>query len=203
MTELPPIRDDVPIYWGDVPLDYVPAINFGRRPTAIGPAPEGLTFHEVFPSSPTTQTLRQMRVARPGAGPRGQVQGAQGEIFVLEGAGPLSTRGGTGLRDPITNRLRFPDVRQPTYNGRTLAFEAKNYSRWLTAPGRTRGTLREVPFSNALQQQVTGDAFLMNYGPGNHRPVWVFVHAPPAAELANYLRLARIPYIVYGDMFIP
>lgn len=203
MTELPPLNDDIPIYWGDIPHSQVPDIHLGQRPTAVGPVPEGLTFHEIFPSAPTTQTVNQMRHAPSGTVRRGAVQGEQLEIFVQEGAGPFAIRNSGGIRDPITNKLRYHDVRQPTYNGRTFAFEAKNYLRWLSPKGGGVPALREVPLSNAIRQQVNGDAFMMIYGRGNYRPVWVFGHAPPSADLANYLRLARIPYVVYGDMLVP
>ncbi|APX11969.1 hypothetical protein BWR18_09995 [Tateyamaria omphalii] len=206
VPDLPPVRSDIPIYMGDLAPGQVPRIDLGQRQIAVGPLPEGMpSWHEVFLNprpGVTTQTVNQMRRAPSGAARPGQVRGAQLEDFVTEAAGPLAQRGGSGLRTPVTGQMRFPDVRQPMF-GNTLSYEAKNYLRWISPTGGGTAALREVPLSSSLSQQVTNDAFLMNFGTTNYRPVWVFGNAPPSAELANALRQAGIPYMMFGDRLVP
>lgn len=57
--------------------------------------------------------------------------------------------------------------------------------------------------STEIRQQITNDAFLMNYAAEGYRPVWVFGDAPPSPALARALAEARIPYLVYGDRVAP
>jgi hypothetical protein len=204
---------DIPIYF-EAPMPQ--GIDFGQvalpgtapvRPQVLsGPLPEGLPPHEIFMPRPqvrlTADTIAQMRRTPSGVSRPGAARGERLELFLEQGMGPGAWRHGGGLRTPMTQEMRFPDVRQPMF-GRVIAYEGKNYGAWRSPAGGGPAQAREVPLSSDLQQQITNDAFLMHYGREPYQPVWFFGDAPPSAALVTALEEAGIPYIVYGDRLVP
>jgi hypothetical protein len=75
------------------------------------------------------------------------------------------------------------------------AIEVKTYHRWTTINGVAQ--MREVPLTLKLQEQINKDVALRNDNPG-YQPRWVFIDAPPSAELQRALDDAGIIGNIFG-----
>jgi hypothetical protein len=185
-----PPFSNVPIYAPDgllPPGQFYAGSSRLRVPMLAGQLREGFTPFDVLPGTQsTTQTLNQVRNMSGG----NKVRGSAGERYIAQQSG--------GSRE-VTYDLpagmsRRTDVASPSSVG-TIAQEVKTYQRYIGGPG---GTVREVPLTAFLQSEINRDAMIM-YNYVNHQPVWVFINAPPSAELVSALREAGIPYSVMSD----
>ncbi len=143
----------------------------------------------IDPAPPTSFTLQQVRNLRqPEKWKAGEVytrelNGSAGEAhFPVDanpnGPHPVFGEGGRYVDAPV-----FKD------NDVIEAIEVKTYHRWTTIKGVAQ--MREVPLTPKLQEQINKDVALRNENPA-YEPRWVFLDAPPSAELQSALDKARI-----------
>jgi hypothetical protein len=169
---------------GSIPLGLVDAqrmLPAGHQPKEIGPAPS------------TTHTLEQIR------GMRQPEKWQAGEIYVQELNG---SAGQQHFPVPLDPNGPFPvtkpggrHVDAPVHTVRGMeAIEVKTYNLWTTISGAPH--MREVPLTATIQEQINKDVALRNKIPG-YEPRWVFLDAPPSAELVQALTDARIIGNIY------
>lgn len=174
-----PLRRD-----GSIPLGLVDTqrvLPAGHQPKEIGPAP------------PTTHTLEQVR------GMRQPDKWQAGEIYIQELNG---SAGQQHFPVPLDPNGPFPVTRPggrhvdaPVHTVRGMeAIEVKTYNLWTTISGAPH--MREVPLTSSIQEQINKDVALRNRIPG-YEPRWVFLDAPPSAELVQALNDARIIGNIY------
>jgi uncharacterized protein DUF4157 len=182
---------------GDIPAGLVPAGRTALLFPAVedvpsfasqlqlgpGPTPRGL----LGPGSPTSLTLSQVRRL-----PRAE-RGPGGEQYISELYGGAPREVTQPIETP-TLGARRTDVNAPGGAGTTQALEVKNYGRWTTIDGTP--TQRTVPLSRQIQEQIDKETYIRFKDP-TYRPVWLFLHAPPSAELAAMLTARRISYVIY------
>ncbi|TJW34972.1 MAG: hypothetical protein E5V49_00115 [Mesorhizobium sp.] len=144
---------------------------------------------------PTTYSLQQVRNMRqPEKWKAGEVytrelNGSLGEAHFpvdanLGGPHPVSGVGGRYVDSPV---FKSDDVIE--------AIEVKTYHRWTTINGVAQ--MREVPLTPKLQEQINKDVALRNENTG-YQPRWVFLDAPPSAELQRALDDAGIVGNILG-----
>jgi hypothetical protein len=80
-------------------------------------------------------------------------------------------------------------------NSGTLANEVKMYGQWRTVQGVPE--MQTVPLSEPIRQQILKDIWLRKNLP-NYDPRWLFLGAPPSAELSSMLRQNKIVTVLYG-----
>jgi hypothetical protein len=169
---------------GSIPLGLADAqrmLPAGHQPKEIGPAPS------------TTHTLEQIR------GMRQPEKWQAGEIHVQELNG---SAGQQHFPVPLDPNGPFPvtkpggrHVDAPVHTVRGMeAIEVKTYNLWTTISGAPH--MREVPLTASIQEQINKDVALRNRIPG-YEPRWVFLDAPPSAELVQALTDARIIGNIY------
>ncbi|GLR39547.1 hypothetical protein GCM10007880_00630 [Mesorhizobium amorphae] len=144
---------------------------------------------------PTTYSLQQVRNMRqPEKWKAGEIytrelNGSNGEVhFPVEanpdGPHPVLGEGGRYVDAPV---FKSQDVIE--------AIEVKTYHRWTTINGVAQ--MREVPLTPKLQEQINKDVALRNENPA-YQPRWVFLDAPPSAELQRALDDAGIVGNIFG-----
>ncbi|MER9654825.1 LysM peptidoglycan-binding domain-containing protein [Mesorhizobium sp. M0152] len=174
--------------------DHVPGSQ-GRPegesvPPAAAPARKAI---EAAP--PTTYSLQQVRNMRqPEKWRAGEIytrelNGSLGEAhFPVDaspgGPHPVSGVGGRYVDSPV---FKSDDVIE--------AIEVKTYHRWTTINGVAQ--MREVPLTPKLQEQINKDVALRNENPA-YQPRWVFLDAPPSADLQRALDDAGIVGNIFG-----
>jgi hypothetical protein len=79
-------------------------------------------------------------------------------------------------------------------NRGVLANEVKINHQWGTVKGLRQQS--SVPLTEHIRQQVLKDAWLRQNRPG-FDPRWIFLDAPPSAELSNFLNQHDLTHIVY------
>jgi hypothetical protein len=104
---------------------------------------------------------------------------------VPEGAWPEPIEGVGG---------RFTDAPVDLGGGRVLANEVKIYQEWRTVRGAPQQV--SVPLTDQIRQQVLKDAWLRRNAPG-YDPRWMFLDAPPSAELAVFLKRHNLTHVLY------
>ncbi|WP_394891645.1 enterotoxin A family protein [Mesorhizobium sp. AaZ16] len=180
-----PLRRD-----GSIPLGLVDTqrvLPAGHQPKEIGPDP------------PTTHTLEQVR------GMRQPDKWQAGEIYIQELNG---SAGQQHFPVPLDPNGPFPVTRPggrhvdaPVHTVRGMeAIEVKTYNLWTTISGAPH--MREVPLTSSIQEQINKDVALRNRIPG-YEPRWVFLDAPPSAELVQALNDARIIGNIYRHWLPP
>ncbi|MDG4884028.1 LysM peptidoglycan-binding domain-containing protein [Mesorhizobium sp. WSM4884] len=172
--------------------DHVP----GSQGTPKGePAQPPPARKAIEAAPPTTYSLQQVRYMRqPEKWKAGEIytrelNGSLGEVhFPVEanpdGTHPVTGQGGRYVDAPV---FKSQDVIE--------AIEVKTYHRWTTINGVAQ--MREVPLTPKLQEQINKDVALRNENPG-YQPRWVFLDAPPSAELQGALDDARIVGNIFG-----
>jgi hypothetical protein len=187
MFATPPLPN-VPLYF---PEGALPPGQFfqNRPPVSIvgGTLQEGFTPFDVLPTPKAgARSLPQVRSTRGG----NKARGSAGEKFLSDNAG--GQREVTyDLPNDLTRRM---DLATRTLGG-TLDQEAKNYLRYVGGAART---VNEVTPTAFLRTEIVRDAMIMQYYP-DHQAVWVFLNAPPSAELMAELAQAGIPWRMYSD----
>ncbi|RWM00972.1 MAG: LysM peptidoglycan-binding domain-containing protein [Mesorhizobium sp.] len=101
-----------------------------------------------------------------------------------DGPHPVTGQGGRYVDAPV---FKSQDVIE--------AIEVKTYHRWTTINGVAQ--MREVPLTPKLQEQINKDVALRNENSG-YQPRWVFLDAPPSAELQGALDDAGIVGNIFG-----
>ncbi|RWE02820.1 SH3 domain-containing protein [Mesorhizobium sp.] len=172
--------------------DHVP----GGQGTPKGDAvPPGTVRKAIEAAPPTTYSLQQIRNMRqPEKWKAGEIytrelNGSLGEVhFPVEANpdGPYAVTGQGG---------RYVDA--PVFKSQDVieAIEVKTYHHWTTINGVAQ--MREVPLTPKLEEQISKDVALRNENPG-YQPRWVFLDAPPSAELQGALNDARIVGNIFG-----
>lgn len=162
----------------------------GEKGTETAPVRKAL---EAAP--PTTFSLQQIRNMRqPEKWKAGEVytrelNGSLGEVHFPVAANPNGPH-------PVTGEGgRYVDAPVFKSQGEIEAIEVKTYHRWITTDGVAQA--REVPLTPKLQEQVNKDVALRNENPG-YQPRWVFLDAPPSAELQGALDQAGIVGNIFG-----
>jgi len=89
---------------------------------------------------------------------------------------------------------RFVDAPVPTVSGGTTANEVKTYKEWITINGQP--TQQTVPLSDQIRQQILKDRWLRANVPG-YDPRFIFLHAPPSAELSQHLTDENIIHVIH------
>ncbi|TIO75795.1 LysM peptidoglycan-binding domain-containing protein [Mesorhizobium sp.] len=172
--------------------DHVPG-SPGRppgEPADARPAPKAI---EAAP--PTTYSLQQVRNMRqPEKWKAGEVytrelNGSLGEAHFPVAANP------NGLHPVVGEGGRYVDSPVFKSQDEVEAIEVKTYHRWTTINGVAQ--MREVPLTSKLQEQINKDVALRNQNPG-YQPRWVFLDAPPSAELQQALDGAGIIGNIFG-----
>ncbi|PLP57388.1 hypothetical protein CYK37_19835 [Mesorhizobium loti] len=159
-------------------------------PPEVSPARKAL---EAAP--PTTFSLQQVRNMRqPEKWKAGEVytrelNGSLGEVHFPVAANPNGPH-------PVTGEGgRYVDA--PVFKSQDVieAIEVKTYHRWTTINGVAQ--MREVPLTPKLQEQINKDVALHKENP-KYQPRWVFLDAPPSAELQGALDQAGIIGNIFG-----
>ncbi|MGX9147819.1 LysM peptidoglycan-binding domain-containing protein [Mesorhizobium sp. 128a] len=138
---------------------------------------------------PTTYSLQQVRNMRqPEKWKAGEVytrelNGSLGEAHFPVAANP------DGPHPVVGEGGRYVDSPVFKSQDEIEAIEVKTYHRWTTINGVAQ--MREVPLTPKLQEQINKDVALRNENPG-YQPRWVFLDAPPSAELQRALDDAGI-----------
>jgi hypothetical protein len=144
--------------------------------------------------TPTTNTLAQIRrmpfPERWQAGERyvQELYGSPGQQHFAVPAGPVAGE------EIVGTGGRFVDAPVPLPNGGTLAGEVKTYQSWRTINGQPAQQFVET--SGKIEQQVLKDVWLRDNVPG-YDPRWMFLDAPPSANLMQYLDKHMIDYLIY------
>ncbi|MGX5844380.1 enterotoxin A family protein [Mesorhizobium sp. ArgA1] len=144
---------------------------------------------------PTTYSLQQVRNMRqPEKWKAGEVytrelNGSLGEAHFPVAANP------DGPHPVIGEGGRYVDSPVFKSQDEIEAIEIKTYHRWTTINGVAQ--MREVPLTPKLQEQINKDVALRNENPG-YQPRWVFLDAPPSAELQRALDDAGIVGNIFG-----
>ncbi|AZO22752.1 LysM peptidoglycan-binding domain-containing protein [Mesorhizobium sp. M1E.F.Ca.ET.045.02.1.1] len=172
--------------------DHVP----GGQGQPQGEPPDARPVPKAIEAAPpTTYSLQQVRNMRqPEKWKAGEVytrelNGSPGEAhFPIEanpnGPYPVVGQGGRYVDSPV---FKSQDEIE--------AIEVKTYHRWTTINGAAQ--MREVPLTPKLQEQINKDVALRN-GNSGYQPRWVFLDAPPSAELQRALDDARIIGNIFG-----
>ncbi|TIU25730.1 MAG: hypothetical protein E5W38_28570, partial [Mesorhizobium sp.] len=172
--------------------DHVP----GGQGQLQGESPDARPVPKAIEAAPpTTYSLQQVRNMRqPEKWKAGEVytrelNGSPGEAhFPVEanpnGPYPVVGQGGRYVDSPV---FKSQDEIE--------AIEVKTYHRWTTINGAAQ--MREVPLTPKLQEQINKDVALRNENSG-YQPRWVFLDAPPSAELQRALDDARIIGNIFG-----
>ncbi|WP_152979788.1 LysM peptidoglycan-binding domain-containing protein [Mesorhizobium sp. 1M-11] len=166
------------------------AIPAGEKAVEAAPVRKAL---EAAP--PTTFSLQQIRNMRqPEKWKAGEVytrelNGSLGEAHFPVQANP------TGPHPVFGEGGRYVDA--PVFKSKNdiEAIEVKTYHRWTTINGVAQ--MREVPLTPKLQEQINKDVALHNENP-KYQPRWVFLDAPPSAELQGALDQAGIIGNIFG-----
>lgn len=179
--------------------DHVPG---GTGKPDDGAVPAGEKEVEAVPvrkaleaAPPTTFSLQQIRNMRqPEKWKAGEVytrelNGSLGEAHFPVQANP------TGPHPVFGEGGRYVDA--PVFKSKDdiEAIEVKTYHRWTTINGVAQ--MREVPLTPKLQEQINKDVALHNENP-KYQPRWVFLDAPPSAELQGALDQAGIIGNIFG-----
>ncbi|WFP65767.1 MULTISPECIES: LysM peptidoglycan-binding domain-containing protein [unclassified Mesorhizobium] len=172
--------------------DHVP----GGQATPTGEAaPAHAPRKAIEAAPPTTYSLQQIRNMRQpekwkaGETYTRELNRSLGEAhFPVEanpdGPHPVTGQGGRYVDAPV---FKSQDVIE--------AIEVKTYHRWTTINGVAQ--MREVPLTPKLQEQINKDVALRNENSG-YQPRWVFLDAPPSAELQGALDDAGIVGNIFG-----
>jgi RHS repeat-associated protein len=172
-------------YWSNTTkvLDY--------RPTGSGyVAVTSTSGGNVLTSgNQTTLTLNQVRNLR------GQQRWQAGEQYVQELYGSPGQR---HYKVPAEGEItgsggRFVDAPVDGASG-VLANEVKTYQQWRTIQGAPKQN--QVTLNDHINQQIMKEVWLRKNMPG-YDPRWLFLDAPPSAELASILKEKGIVYIIY------
>ncbi|RUU12705.1 hypothetical protein EOD23_06660, partial [Mesorhizobium sp. USDA-HM6] len=174
--------------------DHVPGSQGQPEGEAVPPqaAPDRKAIEAAPPTTYSLQEVRNLR--QPEKWKAGEIytrelNGSTAEAhFPVEpnssGTHPVSGAGGRYVDAPV---FKSQDVIE--------AIEVKTYHRWTTINGVAQ--MREVPLTPKLQEQINKDVALSNENPG-YQPRWVFIDAPPSAELQQALDDARIIGNIFG-----
>ncbi|TIS57101.1 MAG: LysM peptidoglycan-binding domain-containing protein [Mesorhizobium sp.] len=174
--------------------DHVPGSQ--GRPEGEAEPPQAMPARKAIEAAPpTTYSLQQVRNMRQpekwkaGETYTRELNGSLGEAhFPVEansdGSHPVFGEGGRYVDSPV---FKSQDVIE--------AIEVKTYHRWTTINGVAQ--MREVPLTPKLQEQINKDVALRNENPG-YQPRWVFLDAPPSAELQRALDDAGIVGNIFG-----
>jgi len=174
--------------------DHVPG-GTGRPEGEATPLPALPEQKAIEAAPPTTYSLQQVRNMRqPEKWKAGEVytrelNGSTGEAHFPVDANP------NGPHPVLGEGGRYVDA--PVFKSQDVieAIEVKTYHRWTTIDGTAE--MREVPLTSKLQQQINKDVALHNENPG-YQPRWVFLDAPPSAELQRALDDAGIIGNIFG-----
>lgn len=174
--------------------DHVPGSQ--GRPEGETVPPQAMPARKAIEAAPpTTHSLQQVRNMRQpekwkaGETYTRELNGSLGEAHFPvaanpDGPHPVFGEGGRYVDSPV---FKSPDVIE--------AIEVKTYHRWTTINGVAQ--MREVPLTPKLQEQINKDVALRNENPA-YQPRWVFLDAPPSAELQQALDDARIIGNIFG-----
>ncbi|RWC50602.1 MAG: LysM peptidoglycan-binding domain-containing protein [Mesorhizobium sp.] len=174
--------------------DHVPGSQ-GRPEGETEPPVATPARKAIEAAPPTIYSLQQVRNMRqPEKWQAGEIytrelNGSLGEAhFPVDanpgGAHPVSGVGGRYVDSPVFKS-----------DGVIEAIEVKTYHRWTTINGVAQ--MREVPLTPKLQEQINKDVALRNENPG-YQPRWVFLDAPPSADLQRALDDAGIVGNIFG-----
>ncbi|MDB1090321.1 hypothetical protein PJ985_22480 [Streptomyces sp. ACA25] len=159
------------------------------------------TQHPALPAGETQRTLAEVRALRDS---RERWQAGEEYVRDLYGAGPERHYPVAPNQDPsypvTSSGGRKVDAPVDLPDGRTVAVEVKTYQEYRTvklADGTNQVVQGEVPLSKHIKEQIHKDVALRAQDP-QYDPRWVFVQAPPSAELRAYLVEARIIFVEYG-----
>jgi hypothetical protein len=148
--------------------------------TATSAAKEPLLLET---SAPTKLSLKQVRALR------GDGSWKAGEEYIQELYGspgqrhfPVPETGGRFVDAPV-------DV-----PGGVLASEVKTYRVWRTVEGVAQR--QSVPLSEHIREQIARDVYLRGTVQG-YDPRWIFLGAPPSADLAGFLADQNIVFLIY------
>ncbi|RVC64685.1 LysM peptidoglycan-binding domain-containing protein [Mesorhizobium sp. M4B.F.Ca.ET.088.02.2.1] len=174
--------------------DHVPGSQ--GRPEGEAVPPQAMPARKAIEAAPpTTFSLQQVRNMRQpekwkaGETYTRELNGSLGEAHFPvaanpDGPHPVFGEGGRYVDSPV---FKSPDVIE--------AIEVKTYHRWTTINGVAQ--MREVPLTPKLQEQINKDVALRNENPA-YQPRWVFLDAPPSAELQRALDDAGIVGNIFG-----
>ncbi|RWC97598.1 MAG: LysM peptidoglycan-binding domain-containing protein [Mesorhizobium sp.] len=174
--------------------DHVPGSQ--GRPEGEAVPPQAMPARKAIEAAPpTTYSLQQVRNMRQpekwkaGETYTRELNGSLGEAHFPvaanpDGPHPVFGEGGRYVDSPV---FKSPDVIE--------AIEVKTYHRWTTINGVAQ--MREVPLTPKLQEQINKDVALRNENPA-YQPRWVFLDAPPSAELQRALDDAGIVGNIFG-----
>ncbi len=167
-------------------------LSAGRQPFGYFPrTPSPLLLGT---GNPTTLSWQQVRNLR---GPE-RWQAAENYITELYGGQgqvhrPITPSPQAAPFPVETPGGRFTDTTAAGGAGQTLGIEVKTYLRWRTVGGAARE--QTVPLTDKIREQVAKDVAL-RAADRTFDPRWIFTDAPPSPQLANYLRSARITFII-------
>ena len=140
---------------------------------------------------PTSRTLAQVRsLPQPAKWQAGE-QYVQ-ELYGSPGQRHLPVPSGNGIKGAGG---RFVDAPLDLPNGGILAGEVKTYGQWRTVNGLPQQ--QTIQLTDQIRQQVLKDVWLRNNVP-NYDPRWIFLDAPPSAELLEFFRQYRIISVTHG-----
>ncbi|HYI08041.1 MAG TPA: hypothetical protein VEK57_03125, partial [Thermoanaerobaculia bacterium] len=142
---------------------------------------------------PTTRTMAQAANVRG----TGKERGSALEEYVHEMAGGQRE---VTVQTPMGAR-RHDVGNVPRQTQTEMAYEAKNYLRWVTV--NSVKVEKQVPLNTFIRSEIDRDFLWMRAGrrltPPVHRVVqWVFGGAHPSPELAALLSKRGIPYVTRG-----
>ncbi|MER9828413.1 LysM peptidoglycan-binding domain-containing protein [Mesorhizobium sp. M0134] len=174
--------------------DHVPGSP--GQPEGEAVPPEATPARKAIEAAPpTTYSLQQVRNMRqPEKWKAGEIytrelNGSTGEAHFPVAADP------TGVHPVLGEGGRYVDAPVFKSQDEIEAIEVKTYHRWTTINGVAQ--MREVPLTSKLQEQINKDVALRNENPG-YQPRWVFLDAPPSAELQRALDDAGIVGNIFG-----
>ena len=142
------------------------------------------------PPRNTSLSLKEVRRLR------GRKKWEAGETYVQELYG---SKGQKHYQVPAEGKItgsggRYVDAPVSVPKNNVIAIEVKTYNKYITVEGNA--ILNEVPLSSSIKQQVLKDIYLRDNVPG-YDPRWIFLDAPPSAELSTFLNKNRIISIIY------
>ncbi|MCF6118253.1 LysM peptidoglycan-binding domain-containing protein [Mesorhizobium muleiense] len=175
--------------------DHVP--GGPGRPEGDAVPPQATPARKAIEAAPpTTHSLQQVRnMQQPEKWKAGELytrelNGSAGQAHFPVAADP------TGAHPVFGEGGRYVDA--PVFKSQDTieAIEVKTYNRWTTIDGDAQ--MREVGLTPALQEQINKDVALRNANPG-YQPRWVFIDAPPSAQLQRALDDAAIIGNIFGQ----
>ncbi|BCG93167.1 LysM peptidoglycan-binding domain-containing protein [Mesorhizobium sp. 131-2-1] len=174
--------------------DHVPGSQ-GRPEGEAEPSQATPARKAIEAAPPTTYSLQQVRNMRQpekwkaGETYTRELNGSLGEAHFPVAANP------TGPHPVFGEGGRYVD--SPVFKSQDVieAIEVKTYHRWTTINGVAQ--MREVPLTPKLQEQINKDVALRDENPA-YQPRWVFLDAPPSAELQRALDDAGIVGNIFG-----